>query len=232
MSAVLENVDMIGPFFAAEVHEARALAAGPWRPMSELTRGAESLEARIDGVRVALAQSVGRRPEDIEPRVAASVTHLGLVARLLSPALGAAAGAEIVPDLALETAWWQPVLGGPFPLCLPASGRETPQGAHALLAGPIRELTEAVAGRVSVSPRVLWGNVASAVNSACTVIGAQRPALGTRAATLAGELLERPPLDGTATGSGAGFRRRSCCLIYRLAPGSATSVCGDCILRA
>ena len=30
---------------------------------------------------------------------------------------------------------------------------------------------------------------------------------------------------------GAGFRRRNCCLIYRLAPSAPAVVCGDCILR-
>jgi hypothetical protein len=145
ISAVLADVATIGPFFAAEIPERGAPTAGPWRPLSELTRDAESLTARIESVRGALAQSAGRPPEGIEPRVAASVAHLGLVARLLSPALGAAISDGIVPDLALETAWWQPVLGRPFPLCLPASGQRGPRAARALVTGPIRELTGAVA---------------------------------------------------------------------------------------
>lgn len=37
-------------------------------------------------------------------------------------------------------------------------------------------------------------------------------------------------LAGTWTSTAPGFRRRSCCLIYRAAP-AATAVCGDCILN-
>lgn len=198
--------------------------------MSELVRDPASLTSRIEGVRAALAQSAARPPDTVERRVAASVAHLGLVARLVSPVLGAAVTADTVPEPTLAAVWWQPVLGGPFPLSLPASTSHTPQGTHALVHGPIRELTEAVAAGVSVSPRVLWGNVASAINGACTAIGTQRPTLGERAAVLAGGLLGEPPLAGTTERAGTGFRRRSCCLIYRLAPAGAAPVCGDCVL--
>jgi ferric iron reductase protein FhuF len=38
-------------------------------------------------------------------------------------------------------------------------------------------------------------------------------------------------LRGTATGLvGVDFRRRSCCLLYRLAPAGARSLCGDCVI--
>jgi hypothetical protein len=232
MSVVLDDVATIGRFFEAQTHEVGALAPRPWHPMSELTRDTPHLMARIGGVRVALAESVGCSPGAVELRVAASVTHLGLAARLLSPALGAALTAGTVPELALDTVWWQPLLGGPFPLSLPASDYRTTQTAHTLLQGPIRELTEAVCDAVSVSTRVLWGNVASAINSAITMIGTQRPALGQRASAFAADLIEHPPLSGTATVSGTRFRRRSCCLIYRLTPRTTVSVCGDCILGA
>jgi ferric iron reductase protein FhuF len=43
-------------------------------------------------------------------------------------------------------------------------------------------------------------------------------------------MLQYPPLTGTYQGRPLqGFRRRNCCLIYRLSP-SAPAYCGDCVL--
>ncbi|WP_199808608.1 (2Fe-2S)-binding protein, partial [Streptomyces sp. NRRL S-146] len=46
-----------------------------------------------------------------------------------------------------------------------------------------------------------------------------------RARSLAAELLAHPLLTGAGTLDGTAFRRRSCCLYYRV-PGGG--VCGDC----
>ena len=83
-----------------------------------------------------------------------------------------------------------------------------------------------------VSPIVLQGNIASAVNAAAGMIARARPDLATQAATLRSGLLGAPELAGTWTSSAGGFRRRSCCLIYRAAPAPTSAVCGDCILNA
>ena len=85
---------------------------------------------------------------------------------------------------------------------------------------------------MSVSPIVLQGNVASAVNAAAAMIAAARPGLATRAAAVRRAMLSAPELAGTWTSSPAGFRRRSCCLIYRAAPAATAAVCGDCVLNA
>ena len=83
---------------------------------------------------------------------------------------------------------------------------------------------------MAVSPRVLWGNVASAVNGAATMIAAARPDLAGRAAEAAAAMLRYPPLAGTYQGHPLrGFRRRNCCLIYRLSP-ERPAYCGDCVL--
>ena len=83
---------------------------------------------------------------------------------------------------------------------------------------------------MAVSPRVLWGNVASAVNGAATMIAAARPDLAGPAAEAAAAMLAHPALTGTYQGRpGAAFRRRNCCLIYRLSPGRP-AYCGDCVL--
>ena len=197
----------------------------------------EDLRQRIAEVRAALA--AGRPPEAVEFRVAASVTHLGVAARLISPALGTAVLLGRVPRMDPAEVAWQPVLGGPLPLSLPASAlaghRDPPGGQLAselrqnLLHGPVRVLTEVTAA-MSVSPIVLHGNIASAVNAAAAMIATARPGLAAQAAAIRRALLGAPELAGTWTSGAEGFRRRSCCLIYRAAP-ATSAVCGDCILN-
>jgi len=72
---------------------------------------------RIDAVRAALA--AGRPVQRIEHKVAASVTHLGLVARLISPALAFVVTTGHLPCTDLSRVWWQDQLGGAFPLSIP-----------------------------------------------------------------------------------------------------------------
>jgi hypothetical protein len=100
-----------------------------------------------------------------------------------------------------------------------------------VLNGPVRELSAPFAA-FGVSGHILRGNVASALHGAAGMIAAARPDAAARAGALTALLLDRPPLTGasgrTATGA---FRRRSCCLIYRAAPGRAGALCGDCVLR-
>jgi ferric iron reductase protein FhuF len=84
---------------------------------------------------------------------------------------------------------------------------------------------------MSVSRRVLLGNVASAVNGAASIIAAARADLAADAAAAGEALLSDPPLTAACTGTpGAGFRRRSCCLIYRIAADGGAALCGDCVL--
>jgi ferric iron reductase protein FhuF len=69
-----------------------------------------------------------------------------------------------------------------------------------------------------VSNQILWGNVASALHGAAALIGEH---------TAVDQLMSRPPLRGTGSIIDGQFRRRTCCLIYRAAPGR---FCGDCVL--
>lgn len=263
-----EKVAALGPFAAFETHPADSELVPPWRALSEVTReGNGVLRERITAVRATLAARGGRPAEAVEQRVAASVAHLGLVARVLSPMLGLAAlHALPARPPSLDELRWHSGLGGPFALSLPretvaavamsgsgsvvnngtdpdAGTRAGADAMDAMLDGPIRELNDAVAA-FSVSPRVLWGNVASAVNGAATGIAAAAPSLARPARTTALLLLHRPrlrdthtlgdPLDGPPGDSpvapNARFRRRSCCLIYRAAPSAAGATCGDCVL--
>ena len=164
-----------------------------------------------------------------------------VAARLISPALGTAVFLGKVPRMDPAEVCWQPVLGSPLPLSLPgtdlagsgerpAAGQLASALRQSVLNGPIRTLTRVTAA-LSVSPRVLQGNVASAVNAAAFMIARACPGRATRAATIRSALLNAPELTGTWTSTAAGFRRRSCCLIYRAACGAPMAVCRDCILN-
>lgn len=226
----LHALDELGPFFTVRTHAAHSAPEQPWRPMSELVDDPEVLRERVREVRARLA---GRRPAgDVELRVAASVTHFGLVARLISPVVAVAArsGQLLEPDL--RRVRWQPELGGAFPLSVSgvASASASPDVlAHRLVDGPVRELGEA-AEVFSVAPRVLWGNVASALNGALSVMAGTLPQHAEAARSLGSALLSREPLRDTSTVVDGAFRRRSCCLIYRAAPGHDGPICGDCVL--
>jgi hypothetical protein len=230
-SRLLADLAALGPYFAVDVHPAAAPPQPPWQPLSELTGSPDALAARIGEVRERLAAAAGRPPASVEFRVAASIAQLGLCARLLSPALGAAAAGRALP-VDTAQARWIPALGGPFRLSLPdtvvAARTDTP-GTIALLAGPVTQIVRAVEA-MAVSSHVLWGNVASAINGAATMIAAARPDLADQASEAAAEMLASPALSGTYHGRPLhGFRRRNCCLIYRLSSGRP-AYCGDCVL--
>ncbi|BBA95315.1 hypothetical protein RVR_130 [Actinacidiphila reveromycinica] len=278
----------LGPFFAVEAAEAvgaigtDGAASGGWRSMAELADGSDVSAARVAAVREVLARDGGQRADAVEERVAASVAHLGLVARLLSPYLALAVLYGRVPErVRLRDLRWRPVLGGPYPLALPpladrgasapcprdaggapAAGTApspapapapAPHGARpgapracpgpwtdldavadafadTVCAGAVAEVGGAFRGFRVAAP-ILRGNVASAVNGAARTIGAARPEAAARARALAGLLLERGPLRGAGRLAPEGaFRRLSCCLIYRAAPGGRGALCGDCAL--
>ncbi len=202
-AGLLADLAALGPYFAVEVHRPGSPLRPPWQSLGELTVSPGALAGRIGEVR---------------------------------PALGAAATGRTLP-VDVGQARWVPALGGPFRLSLPeAAVSEAAVAAEpgtavtaALLAGPITQIVRAVEA-MAVSPRVLWGNVASAVNGAAAMIAAARPDLAAPAAETAAAMLANPALTGTFQGRPLqGFRRRNCCLIYRLSP-AAPAYCGDCVL--
>ena len=228
---LLADLAALGPYFAVEVHRPGSPLRPPWQPLGELTGSPGALAGRIGEVRERLAAAAGCPATAVEFRVAASIAQLGLCARLLSPALGAAAAGQVLSVDAAQ-ARWVPALGGPFRLSLADTAVAAEAGAAAptaLLAGPVAQIVRAVQA-MAVSPRVLWGNVASAVNGAATMIAAARPDLAGPAAETAAAMLANPALTGTYQGRPLrGFRRRNCCLIYRLSP-ERPAYCGDCVL--
>ncbi|MFA4081800.1 (2Fe-2S)-binding protein [Mycobacteroides salmoniphilum] len=223
MSAV--ELSAFGPFFAVETHDAGETPGPPWRPMAELTDGSSALADRIDSVRSSLAARTAAGPADIDLRVAASVTHLGLVARILAPTIAAATCGELRISQELHELWWQDQLGGPFPLSVVVRAG----GCNALAGSAVESITQGVIDHTGVSHRVLWGNIGSAVNSAARLIASSRPELTDVARDVANAHLRDRRIDDGTLRAGPDFRRRSCCLIYQLTD-DRSAVCGDCVL--
>ncbi|MEU6221777.1 (2Fe-2S)-binding protein [Streptomyces sp. NPDC047022] len=168
-----------------------------------------------------------------ESRVAASIAHQGLAARIWSVALGCAVLYGQLPDLGPRVLHWDPDAAAPDDLWLSEVRPGPSDPLESSLDAVVREghlipLTTALASRQRVSERLLWGNAGSALAATVRMVerwasAGGRPDAAERAGALAAGLFARPGLSGTldpATG-----RRRSCCLYYRL-PGGG--LCGDC----
>jgi FhuF 2Fe-2S C-terminal domain len=244
--ALLADLARIGPFFA--VAHGREPAGGGWVPVRALGADpgpSDPLGDRIAAVRASLAT---------DARVAASTAFLGLAAQLVAPLFAAVAVHGVLPapgtspsgsageptafpaDTLADVLHWRPGGAGPW-LWWAGEGRVVASGPAALgdvvidlLAPPVA----AVRARVRVAERVLWGNVASAVASARQLVASAVPEAAGRAAATAAHLLTAAPLAPTAAlrapappDVGWSFRRRTCCLYYRV-PGGG--LCGDCVL--
>jgi hypothetical protein len=168
-----------------------------------------------------------------ELRIAASVAQQGLAARLWSVTLGCAALYDSVPDLDPRLLHWDPDCSAPDDLWLPQV-RPLPADpatiADVVLHGHLQPLTAALRTRYRIAAGLLWGNAGSALAGAARQLDQWARAGGRtdaadRARALTAELLDHPLLAGTGTLTAAAFRRRSCCLYYRV-PGGG--VCGDC----
>ena len=221
----------MNPYF---VWEDFAPGAG-WRPFTDLLEPPVAAE-RVAVARETLVAMFGLDPATVPVRVVASVTFLGVASRLLAPPL-------ITPRRpAPEQLYWKPVPGGPWPMaCAEPQGRqdrpqeppgeppgEPPRGPgtdtyrERILLGLVAPLAAVFQAEFRLSPKVLWGNVSSALAGAAGQL--DDAAVW---ATVA-ELLAVAPLAGTADLRGRTLRRRNCCLYYRI-PGGGT--CGDCVLR-
>lgn len=214
-----------GGFFAGA---SAPVPGGAHRPLSRLYAGEDApLTARLD--------TVARRLGTPERRVAASVAQLGLAARLWSLALGPAALTGTFPDLRPELLCWDPGPSAPDDLRLDGDTRlpgTADRIGETVLHGHLVPLVAAVRRDTPVSERLLWGNAGSALAGAAGQLAAWarthgRPDAAARARALAAALLDDPRLRGTGAPHGSGFRRRTCCLYYRV-PGGG--LCGDCAL--
>ncbi len=227
--AALDLAAEVGPFFVLD----RWTPDAGWRPLRELV-DPDVIRDRVSAARELLAERSRVGLDEIEERATASIVFLGLAARLVSPPFAAAVLAGRVPDLRLDALWWQPVVGGPWPLAR-SSVDEAPTGDLAedldsrILRPIVAPLLDAFGRTFAVSPQVLWGNVASSLAGALTMLRTARPDREEAATQLVGRLLDHGTLAGTGDLDPAGpsFVRRSCCLFYRV-PGAG--ICGDCVL--
>ncbi len=219
-----------------------------WRPLSELTEPIGAMADRVAEASATLARISGVDFGELEVRVVASTISLGLFARLVAPPLAATVLAGVVPRWSIESLWWHPVAGGPLPLAVDdtrgtaAGDVEAEDGAEevvallgsSVIAGPVTAVVRRVHAEFSVSEQVLWGNVASALTGAMTMLIQARPDRADATSGLVEGLLAQGPLIGTGVVSRPdpshprrSFLRRSCCLFYRV-PGGG--YCGDCVL--
>lgn len=229
-AVVSDELAALGPYFAAGFHDALQGPETPWCSLAELTEDPAVMEERVAGVRAFLAAGTGQDIEAVELRVAASVVHLGLVARVASPLTALAVGYGWRGSVWAADLRWQPGLASTFPLSISESALER-AGSRAITDGVIAELETAIAP-FGVNRHIMRGNVASALAGAVKTLSAARPELADRASAMLQVLLAGPVLRGSAGHRRDGtFRRRSCCLIYRAAPDHDGALCGDCALR-
>ncbi|MFF8275797.1 (2Fe-2S)-binding protein [Streptomyces lateritius] len=221
----LDESASVGGFFA--------LRAGPpggggsHRPLARLYAGETGpLTARVDTVAARL-----RTPER---RVAASIAHLGLAARLWSTALGPAALYGRFPRLDPAELYWDGALTSPDDLWWTGSTSlpgTVDQLRATVVDGHLVPLSRAFRQDGRISPRLLRGNAGSALAGALRELtrwshARDRPEVAVRAAGLVSGLLAHPDLAGTVRGPA--LRRATCCLYYRCPAGG---LCGDCVFE-
>lgn len=234
---VLADVARLGQFFTVTTDTTDTAAPDGARPVGDVHAHPELLEPRIAHVAAVLG------PDDpvVARRVAASITFQGLAALLVSAPFAAVVVHGVLPELTPRTLHWTPSADGPGTLwAADPRGRAVPEAAGAadalvesVLGEQLAPLVTAVQAQVAVSPRVLWGNVASTVAAARRMVVQRWPDSAARAAAVAHRVLGGTALAGTCDLGAAlppdrfwTFRRRSCCLYYRTGGG----LCGDCVL--
>lgn len=160
-------------------------------------------------------------------RVGASLVHLGHATRLWSPVLACALAHGVIPHLqTLQRADDGAQLRMPEPVGEAVAAPSADLLYRIVVTDHMQPLAAGL--QAKLAPALLAGNVASALVGASRALLAARPDLRHRIVDTTRELLH----TGMMAGSGVitrlplGFKRRSCCLFYRL---QAQSLCGDCV---
>ncbi|OBH58066.1 iron reductase [Mycobacterium colombiense] len=213
ISAQLAEIACYGGFFTLTVG---GDAAG-WHPVGQ---------SYADGC-ADLIDATIRRYHTIDPRIGASLVHLAHATRLWSPVLACAIGHGVVPDLDdLQRADDGAQLRLPEPAGKPVASPAPDMLYRIVVSEHMRQLAAGL--RVNLAPALLAGNIASALVGAARALASARPSLRPAIVEMTQSLLDTGVLAGAGVITGLDFRRRSCCLFYRL-PGS--SLCGDCVLH-
>jgi iron complex transport system ATP-binding protein len=227
VAVALRRAAAIGGFFDLPVHPDTASAGPDWCRYADVTGpGGEP-------VLTAMLADHARRLRTRESRVAASLFFQGCAARVWSPVLASLRNG-VVPDLDPAVLWLQCRPGAPVTLRLSAVGGWAGTSADLVAAVVLDRLLDpmirALRRLTAVAPGLLWGNAASALAGSLQVLVGHDPSCATSRA-VAARLLAAGPLAGTGMLSDRyghpAFRRRSCCLYYRV-PGGG--LCVDCAL--
>lgn len=210
--STLRRIRPLSPFFALDVGRP---ADDGWRSGDELLTGPALPE---------VLRELGARYRTGEARVAASLFFLGYTARLLCPTVAAHAVGGVAPDIRPGNVWWH---YGPDGMRVRI---DEPVGGVPI-AESLEPVVAAIREHVPVARGLLWGNAASSVAGALRTVGRSGTASAEQCVELGERLLDDLPLRGSGEfvrfPGEVAFRRRSCCLYYRLDGGGT---CGDCPL--
>lgn len=213
-SRMLSEVASYGPFFTVTAGGADS----GWRSVHRCYR---------DGCTDLIDMTV-RRLGTADLRIGASLVQFGHAARLWSPVLACALDRGVLLDLdGLQRA----DDGSQLRLPVPVADSIDPSRplAGELYRVVVQDHLEPLAAglRVKMASGLLYGNAASALVGSARELVSARPDLREPAVAVTEELLATGRLAGSGLLGGLEFRRRSCCLYYRVPAGAP---CGDCAL--
>lgn len=245
--ATWDRLAEVGPFFALRAGQPPAGAV----PLAAVYAGdPHPWERRLDHVAARLGTHERRVAASLAHQGIASrlwsvalaaTAVLGTVPRLSPERLHWLPEGSAPDDLWTSEPLTGPAGSGPLP---PAAGTPHPNGGRAprlptadavhraVHTTHLEPLARALRARTPIAPALLRGNSASALAGAGRqLLGwarrAAAPETAERVAALTATLLGHPQLRPAWTGTAGVFRRRSCCLYYRV-PGGG--LCGDCVL--
>jgi siderophore-iron reductase FhuF len=185
-----------------------------------------------------LVDAVGAWLAQPERRVAASLVVLGYAARLVGPTLALLLREDVLLDVRPAQVHYSYAPRAGFVLTVPhpSGQRARPDTlrrawCETVIDEHLGPLIHAVRAVVPVATGLLWGNVASGITGALRTLADPGPVPLNRCHDTGLALLDYGPLRGSghlvARDGQLRFRRRSCCLYYRLDGGGT---CGDCPL--
>ncbi|KHO17970.1 (2Fe-2S)-binding protein [Mycolicibacterium setense] len=173
-----------------------------------------------------LVAATAARYDTADLRIGASLVQFSHASRLWSPLLACALRYGVLPDLTdLQRHTSRTDLRLPVPVGAPVDGPLAQQLYRRVITEHLEPL--AAGFRVKMAPRLLYGNAAAALVAAGHDLAQRRPELDDDIVAVTEALLVTGELAGTGDLTGLTFRRRSCCLYYRVPGGSN---CGDCAL--